>query len=221
MLRNPLFQLSKAAEYLEQWVHGLLPPNSLLDVSASGGSSWKVILFVDQVQGCLLEAIVIFFWIQSDYYCLICKFLHLEVRGPCDTQKGSSVWLGPCCWNFRSKTKPSFAACPLDFSFCSAIVLLQYCPPPYSSFSVNSPTNVFWASQCPLDSNIFVVARPQFAFHSCAKAWAQEGYCQEGRRVQDQGWITFNASDGREVLGKRSSLGRSPSHCEASFEPGR
>lgn len=41
MLRNPLFQLSKAAEYLEQWVHGLLPPNSLLDVSAPGGSSWK------------------------------------------------------------------------------------------------------------------------------------------------------------------------------------
>ena len=34
MLRNPLYDLVRAADYLEQWVNGLLPPGQLLDVSA-------------------------------------------------------------------------------------------------------------------------------------------------------------------------------------------
>ena len=34
MLRNPLYDLGRAAGYLEQWVNGLLPPGQLLDISA-------------------------------------------------------------------------------------------------------------------------------------------------------------------------------------------
>ena len=34
LLRDPLYQLNQAADHLENWVHGLLPPAPLLDVSA-------------------------------------------------------------------------------------------------------------------------------------------------------------------------------------------
>ena len=33
MMRNPLFSLERAAEYLESWVNGTVAPNPLLDVS--------------------------------------------------------------------------------------------------------------------------------------------------------------------------------------------
>lgn len=34
LLRNPLYKLGPAADHLECWVDGLLPPAPLLDVSA-------------------------------------------------------------------------------------------------------------------------------------------------------------------------------------------
>ena len=37
LLRNPLFGLSRGADYLEEWVEGLLAPCPLLDVSGFPG----------------------------------------------------------------------------------------------------------------------------------------------------------------------------------------
>eukprot|EP00435_Cladocopium_sp_Y103_P069847 s395_g34.t1 len=57
MLKNPLFQLGKAADYLEQWVNGLLPPANLLDVSAlerRKGTAKKVAVYKSKAESRLM-----------------------------------------------------------------------------------------------------------------------------------------------------------------------
>ena len=46
MLKNPLFGLERAAEYLESWVNGTVAPNPLLDVSGLLGCSTVCCLYI-------------------------------------------------------------------------------------------------------------------------------------------------------------------------------